>query len=137
MNAGISEEGVLRKLLEQMNAHVPSRRQRLSVLLRMEEPHYVDRNGREMVIERTELELIRDALRERALADVKLPIILIADAGHAQSTWRVQGEDECAVVASILGRDARGTTDRLFLYAPHVAALRRKLPTATACIFVP
>ena len=137
MSSGISGEGVLKKLLEQMNAHVPLRRRRLSELLQMDEPSYTDRNGRELSIDRTELELMKGLLDDCGLSDVKLPIVLIADAGQSQSTWRVEGKSECSLVSAVLGGKGRARSEKLFLYGPHVVELRRRLPTATTCIFVP
>lgn len=137
MSHGISGEGVLRKLLEQMNAHVPSRRRWLSELVQMDQPSYSDRSGREFVISKEELELIQRTLQARDRFDVKLPIVLIADSSMPQSTWRVEGEEECAVVAAILDRTEPEPSGRMFLYPAHVGELRRRLPTATTCIFVP
>lgn len=137
MSSGIAEEGVLRKLLSQMNSHVPARRPRLSELASMPDPHFVGRDGSSYGIDPAELALVRESLSKAGLHDIKLPIVLIADAGHEQSTWRVEGTEECAVVAAVLGRQDKDPRDRLFLYAPHVAELRRRLPTATTCMFVP
>jgi len=68
--------------------------------------------------------------------DVKIPIVLMADPGHEQSTWRVEGEEECAVISGVLGREVTGGKERMFLYGPHMADLRRKLPTTTVCMFL-
>ena len=68
---------------------------------------------------------------------MKIPIVLIADPGHPQSTWRVEGEDECAVISRVLGREGNEHKDKMFLYGPHMAELRRKLPTTTTCMFLP
>ena len=137
MAGGVADEGVLRKLLQQMNSQVPSKRPRLTELVSMPDPHYEGRDGCRYVVDRRELELIGNALRSRDLLDVKLPIILMADTSHEQSTWRVEGEEECAVVSELLKRNDGDTRTRLFLYAPHIAELRRKLPTTIVCMFIP
>ncbi|MGQ9586844.1 MAG: DUF61 family protein [Thermoplasmata archaeon] len=137
MTGSISEEGVLKRLLQQMNAHVPMRRQRLSELMEMSEPHSEGRDGRRYMISNDELLLIRAALARVGLRDVKIPIVLMADPGHERSTWRVEGEEECAVISGLLGREDTGGKERMFLYGPHMADLRRKLPTTTICLFLP
>jgi len=136
MTGSISEEEVLKRLLQQMNAHVPSRRRRLSELVEMQEPHYDGRDGQQYLISKDELLLIRAALAKAGLRDVKIPIVLMADPGHEQSTWRVEGEEECAVISGVLGREVTGGKERMFLYGPHMADLRRKLPTTTICMFL-
>jgi uncharacterized protein (UPF0216 family) len=69
--------------------------------------------------------------------DVKLPILVTAESSQEQSTWKVEGEAECAVVSYALERERVEQRDRIFLYAPHLMALRKKLPSATVCIFMP
>lgn len=137
MKGSISEEGVLRKLLEHMNSQVPSKRMRLSELLAMPEPHYVGRDGSEYAISKEELRLTKDSLDLLGIEDIKLPIVIIADSSQDQSAWRVEGETECALILHLLGKSNPERKDRIFLYAPHIATLRRMVPTVTVCMLVP
>jgi uncharacterized protein (UPF0216 family) len=129
--------GVLRKILQQINSQVPTKRISLRELLTMQEPGYTGRDGTKYVIAEEELSAVKDALTRRGHWDVKLPILLMAESSQEQSTWKVEGEVECAVVSQVLEREETGPRSPLYLYAPHIAALRRKLPTATACMFMP
>lgn len=137
MSAGISEESVLKRLLQHMNAKAPSRRVRLRELMSLDNPHYFGKDGAEYSMSKAEIDRISVALRRRGIFDLKLPIIFMADAAHDQSVWRIEGEDECAVVSEILGRSGQETTSRMYLYGPHMAELRRALPTTTVCLYVP
>jgi len=137
MKGAISEEGVLKKLLEHMNCQIPSKRIRLSELLVMSEPHYFGRDGVEYVISREELRMMKDSIDIIGVSDIKLPIVIMADSSHEQSAWKVEGEAECALVLHLLAKDNSDRKERVFLYAPHMAILRRKLPTATVCMLVP
>jgi len=137
MTGGVGEEGVLRKLIQQMNRHAPARRVLLSELAEMKDPGYSDREGRFYSIGKDELALVRKALEGRGHRDVKLPIVLVADASLSQSAWRVEGRTECAVVSAVLDRVVPEPGDRMMLYPAHMAVLRRKLPTATTQIFLP
>jgi len=137
MSGGIGDESVLRRLILQMNAQMPSRRVSLRRLLDSAEPGYEGRDGAMYAIDPEELKMIVGIVAELGLYDVRLPIVLMADASHEQSTWRVEGRAECAIVSRLLGREPAEAKDRIFLYAPHVAILRRRLPTAIACAFMP
>ena len=137
MSTGIAEEGVLRKLLQQMNAHLPSKRIRLSELLMSKEPSYADREGRKYVLREDELTKIQSIVRERGLGDIKLPIVIFAESSHERSVWRIEGRDECGVIAAVLARPPDPEVQRLFLYAPHLALLRKELPTTTVCMVGP
>jgi len=137
MTSSIGEEGVLRKLLQQMNSQAPLKRRKLSELIEMKEPFYEARDGRRYDLAAEELTLIKSTLRDLGMDDIKLPIVIMADSGHEQSSWKVEGEPECALVSRLIGKAVGTRTDELFLYAPHLAVLRRKLPTVTVCIFLP
>jgi len=137
MSGPISEEGVLRKLLQQMNRQAPSKRFRVSELLKMSEPSYVGKDGHNYSFSVDELRIVKDSLDSLGLDDVRLPIVLLADSSHEHSVWRVEGEIECALVCQLIGREFKEKRDRLFLYAPHVAMLRRRVPTCTVCLFMP
>lgn len=134
---GIDDEGVLKKLLEHMNSHVPAKRRLLSELIEMAEPCYLDRTGREMTISREELLIIQRMLPQLNLRDIKLPIVLFADASMPYPTWKVEGEDECELLSKLLGRARVPGSGPMYLYPVHLAELRRKLPTTTTCVFVP
>jgi len=137
MTGGVGEEGVLRKLIQQMNRHAPARRVLLSELSEMKDPGYSDMEGRFYSIKKGELVLVRKVLEGRNHRDVKLPIVLMTDASLSQSAWRVEGRIECAVVSAVLDRAVPEQGDRMMLYPAHMAVLRRKLPTATTLIFLP
>lgn len=137
MTGSISGEGTLKKLLQHMNNQVPSRRPKLSELLAMAEPHYVGRDGAEYLVSKEELRSVRAALDHLGIGDIRLPLILMADSSQQQSSWRVEGEVECALVLHLLGKANPERKDRVFLYVPLVAELRRIVPTTTVCMFMP
>ncbi len=136
MAAGVGDEGVLKKLLAQMNSHVPSRRSWLSELLSMREPSVRGRDGRDYVIHRSELEKVKAILLEHGLSDIKLPILLMADTTMSNPMWRIEGREECSVIAHILGRAQAEPPDRLILYTPHISIVIRELPTAATCMYL-
>ncbi|MEM0343307.1 MAG: DUF61 family protein [Thermoplasmata archaeon] len=137
MSGGIGDESVLRRLIQQMNTKAPLRRLPLRELLEMPEPSYQGRDGERYSIGKEELELIFALATELGLRELRLPIVLMADASHEQSVWRVEGRAECAIISRVIGREWAEPKEKLFLYAPHVATVRRRLPTATTCAFVP
>ena len=136
MATGVSDERVLKKLIVQMNTALPSKRIWLSELVEKEEASYRGRDGREYVIEREELLVIRGILERAGLRDVRIPIPLFADSGQEQSAWRVEGPEECAIIAHVLGRDVRQTRDPTYLYLAHMSIIRRMLPTTTVAVFL-
>ena len=137
MTSGISDEGVLRKLLQQMNSQIPVRRHSLRSLMTSEHPCYTGKDGREYAIEMGELSMVRSIIEGSGHFDVKLPILVMADARHEQPVWRVEGREECAVITGVLGRAADSEKSTLFLYGPHMAVVRRELPTTTVCMYLP
>lgn len=133
----VSSEGTFRKLLQHMNQQVPSRRIWLSALMDLKEPSYTARDGTEYLFDREELEALQRLLKVLGQGDLKLPILLIADPSQEHSAWRVEGETECAVVSRLLDKQEGESKDKMYLYAPHMAVVRKKLPTTTVCMFLP
>lgn len=136
MVSGLGEEGVLRKLLAQMNSNLPRRRIRLSELLTEHEPCFEGRDGVSYAVERKELEAIHQMLAAHGFSDVRLPILLMADPLMSQSAWRVEGREECAVISEVLGRGNQEVREKMTLYAPHLAVIMRKLPTTVVCMYI-
>jgi hypothetical protein len=136
MVSALSSERVLKKLVEQMNTALPSKRVWLSELTAMGDPSYRGRDGNDYVIDREELLLIKEALGSSGLNDVKIPILLFSDRSQEQSAWRVEGLEECTVISHVLGKAGQPIRDPVFLYLPHMAIIRRKLPTTTVGVFV-
>jgi len=136
MESGFSNERVMKKLLEQMNTALPSKRIPLNELLEKDEPSYKGRDGRDYSIDRRELVLMKKALEESGMPDVRVPIMLFTDTTLDQSAWRVEGAEECAVIAYVLGRNTRQVRSPMYLYLAHMAVVRRTLPTGTVSVFV-
>jgi len=135
MASGLSNERVLKKLMEKMNASLPTKRVWLRDLLRSENPSYHGRDGHEYSIEREELILIKNALDASGLKDVKIPILMFADTGHEQSVWRIEGREECAVISHVIGKGELRPRDPTFLYLAHMTLVRRRLPTTTVSVY--
>ena len=133
----IADEKVLGKIIQQMNAHLPSRRIWLRDLLEMADPHYTSRDKRQFILAREELELIKEIIDSHGLGDVKLPIMLWSEAGQDQAMWRVEGEIEVAIIQHVLDRNRQEPRDKLFLYFAHLSIVRRRLPTTAIPVFTP
>lgn len=135
--AGISDERVLRKLLTMMNSHIPSRRIALSELVGVSEPMIRSKTGSSYSLDPKELDLLHRTWKELGFVqELKIPIILMADSSRSCSSWRIDGKVDCAVIARLLGREWDSERDQMFLYAPHVSVIRKKLPTTTMCMYL-
>lgn len=122
--------------MESLNQHLPTQRRRLSELLEMAEPQVEGRGGVAYHLDAEELREIAGWLTEGQRALLRLPILLIAETAAEQSAWRVSGRLESLVVANAIGRPPPDG-DELRLYAPHLAELRRRLPTTTTALYLP
>lgn len=133
----MQEDAHIRKLLEIMNRHVPSKRVSLTEQLRQKETGYQGKDGVSYHIKRAELELLAGMLDELERNKLKLPIIIMTDTSdETGGAWKVMGRTEVKVVSAIVGREPE-FPDRMRLFNPHVAKLRSVLPTATTTLFSP
>jgi uncharacterized protein (UPF0216 family) len=130
-------ETQLRKLLEVMNRHVPSKRVSLAELMRSKEAEYQGKDNVVYHVKRKELDLLASMLDPGERGRLKLPIIIMTDTSYEQGgAWKVMGKLEVKVVSKIVGRDPE-FPDQMRLYHPHMVKLRSELPTATTTMFSP
>ena len=133
----MQEDTQVRKLLEIMNRHVPSKRASLAELLRLKEAGYQGKDGVSYRIKRAELDLLAGMLEEPERNKLKLPIIIMTDTSdEAGGAWKVMGRIEVKIASAIVGREPE-FPDQMRLFNPHVAKLRSVLPTATTTLFSP
>lgn len=133
----MQEEGQVRKMLEMMNRHVPSKRSSLAELLRQREAGYKGRDGVDYRIKKAELDLLAGMLDETEWGKLKLPIIVMTDtSSDSGGSWKVMGRVEVKVVSALVGREPE-SSDQMRLFNPHVGKLRSVLPTATTTLFSP
>ncbi len=101
------------------------------------EPSYCGKDGNVYRFDRAELELLSNHLSRFDWPKLKLPIIIMTDTSYDQGgAWRVMGKTETSVVSSLIGKKAE-KEDEIRLFHPHLVELRKKLPTATTCMYMP
>lgn len=128
-------EGEIRKLLESMNRHIPTRRVSLGELREAAEAGYQAKDGCRYRISMEEIELIASLLDPWDRDRIRLPIIVMTDTSEG-GMWKVMGRLEVQVVSQIVGRPPE-FEDQMRLFNPHMAELIRKLPTAVTTVFSP
>jgi uncharacterized protein (UPF0216 family) len=133
----MQEESQIRRLLESMNRHVPSKRSSLADLLKAQDPEYQGRDGVAYRIKRQELEYLASVVDSWDQSKLKLPIIIMTDTSYeAGGAWKIMGRTEVSVVSKIVGREPE-FEDQMRLFHPHMVKLRSVLPTATTTMFSP
>ncbi|MBI0583955.1 MAG: DUF61 family protein [Methanomassiliicoccus sp.] len=132
----MQEDTQMRKLLEMMNRHVPSKRASLAELLNAPEAEYQGKDGVRYRIKRGELEYLAGIVDTWDRPKLKLPIIIMTDTGYEAGAWKVMGRVEVKVVSKIVGREPEAE-DQMRLFHPHMVQLRTVLPTATTTLFSP
>jgi uncharacterized protein (UPF0216 family) len=128
-------KNVLIKTIQNMNQHLPGKRQNLTDLLQMEKPGVRGKDNTFFVMEKAELELISQSLPRFLWARLRLPMLIEMSPDFGSGAARVQGEAEAEAVAKILGKE-RPLDKRIIIYLPEVRELRRKLPTTTQYAFM-
>jgi len=133
----MQEEGQIRKMLEMMNRHIPSKRSSLADLLKQREAGYKGKDGVDYRIKKAELDLLAGMLDDMERNKLKLPIIIMTDTSSDHGgSWKVMGRVEVKVVSALVGREPE-FPDQMRLFNPHVGKLRSVLPTATTTMFSP
>jgi uncharacterized protein (UPF0216 family) len=132
----MQDETQIRKLLEMMNRHVPSKRASLAELLKAQDAGYQGKDGVHYHIKRNELEYLKEIVDPWDQERLRLPIIIMTDTGDEAGAWKIMGRVEVSVVSKIVGREPE-FQDQMRLFHPHMVKLRSVLPTATTTMFSP
>jgi uncharacterized protein (UPF0216 family) len=132
----MQDETQIRKLLEMMNRHVPSKRASLAELLKAQDAGYQGKDGVHYHIKRNELEYLKEIVDPWDQERLRLPIIIMTDTGDEAGAWKIMGRVEVSVVSKIVGREPE-FPDQMRLFHPHMVKLRSVLPTATTTMFSP
>ncbi len=125
----------LKDELRIINKHMPYRRISLCDLIDMNPPYIVLRDGTTHLIDKRELQLLRDILGDKACL-IKIPIIIESSPSLGEGVYRIRDPVAALAVAKILGLDYSGKGELIF-YRPQLYELRTRLRTTTTIIFNP
>jgi len=129
------DKNVLIKTIQNMNQHLPGKRQNLTDLLKMEKPGVRGKDNTFFAMDKSELDLISQSIPRFLWARLRLPMLIEMSPDFGSGAARIQGEAEAEAVAKILGKE-RPLEKRIIIYLPEVRELRRKLPTTTQYAFM-
>jgi uncharacterized protein (UPF0216 family) len=133
----MQEDSQIRKMMEMLNRHVPSKRTSLADYLKGTDAEYEGKDGVRYHIKRRELEYLASLLDDWEWTKLKLPIIIMTDTSYeAGGAWKIMGKTEVKVVSKIVEREPE-FEDSMRLFHPHMVKLRTALPTATTTLFSP
>lgn len=123
------------KTVQTMNQHLPGKRRKLTDLLKEEKPGVRGKDNTFYIIDKSELDLVCNALPRYMWDRLRLPILIEMSPHYGSGSARIQGPAECELVRKLLNTD-RGDDKFMIIYLPDVRDLRRKLPTASQYAFV-
>jgi uncharacterized protein (UPF0216 family) len=135
MNEGI-DELLLRALRDELriiNKHLVYERKRLCDLLKMDTPYFILRDGSISIIDRRELELLRNLTSDPC--KLKLPIIIEYDPSLGEATYIIRDDEAVKAIAKLL--DLKNYKIPLFIYRPQLYIIRSRLRTTTTIVFIP
>jgi len=127
----------LRGELRVLNAHLPCEQKPLSDLLGEEYPNVVCNDGSTHLFKRKELEYLASLIDTDEQGALLLPMLIEVNPGQSELPIICQGEVEKEVISKILDMPATVKQNRIILYKPQLAVLRKSLKTTTQYVFSP
>ncbi|MET1159929.1 MAG: DUF61 family protein [Thermoprotei archaeon] len=125
---------VLREELIIVNKHLPYKRVSLCKLLEMPIPYYTTRDGSISIVDRRELEYLRQVAGDKA-CELYIPIVIEYSPSMGESTYIIRDRVASEVIAKILGIKYSG--EALVIYRPHLIEIRSRLRTTSTIVFTP
>jgi len=127
----------LRDELRVLNAHLPCEQKTLSELLGEEYPNVVCNDGSTHLFKRKELEYLASMTDTDEQGILLLPMLIEVGPGQSEVTIICQGEVEKKVISKILNIPTTVKENRIIIYRPQLALLRKPLKTTTQYLFPP
>ncbi|MFC1952234.1 DUF61 family protein [Chloroflexota bacterium] len=127
----------LRGELRVLNAHLPCEQKPLSDLLGEEYPSVVCNDGSTHLFKRKELEYLAGMLDADEQKALLLPMLIEVSAGEGEMAIICRGKVEVKVTSQILDMPITTKQERITLYKPQLALIRKPLKTTTQYLFTP
>jgi len=125
----------LRGELRIVNAGLPRSRKTLATLLREEYPRLICSDSSIHFFKRRELEQLATILDTDEQEALLLPIFIELRVDQNQASVICQGELEEKIVSRILNMPVTSEQERITIYRPQLALLRKVLKTTTQYVF--
>ncbi len=127
----------LKSELRVVNAHLPSKQKPLSDLLDEEYPHILCRDGSTHLFRRKELKYLAGLLDADEQKKLLLPILIDVGAAEGEMAVICPGVVVENVISKVLDMPVTRRQDRVVIYKPQLAILRKLLRTTTQYLFHP
>ena len=127
----------LRGELRVLNAHLPCEQKPLSDLLGEEYPNVVCNDGSTHLFKRKELEYLASMLDTDEQEALLLPMLIEVNPGQGEMAIICRGKAEEKVISKILNMPVTTKQERIMLYKPQLALIRKPLKTTTQYLFSP
>ncbi|MDY7019377.1 MAG: DUF61 family protein [Chloroflexota bacterium] len=125
----------LRGELRIVNAGLPRSRKTLATLLREEYPLVICSDSSIHIFKRRELEQIATILDTDEQEALLLPIFIELRVDQNEASVICQGEVEEKIISRILNMPVTSEQERITIYRPQLALLRKALKTTTQYVF--
>jgi hypothetical protein len=127
----------LKSELRVVNAHLPSKQKPLSDLLDEEYPHILCCDGSTHLFRRKELKYLAGLLDADEQKKLLLPILIEVGAAEGEMAVICPGAVEEKAISKVLDMPVTRRQDRVVIYKPQLAILRKLLRTTTQYLFHP
>jgi hypothetical protein len=123
--------------LRVLNAYLPCEQKLLSDLLGEEYPNVVCNDGSTHLFKRKELEYLASMIDTDEQEALLLPMLIEVNPGQGEMAIICRGEVEEKVISKILDMPVIPKQERIMIYKPQLALIRKPLKTTTQYLFSP
>jgi uncharacterized protein (UPF0216 family) len=123
--------------LRVINAHLPIQQKTLAGLLAEDIPGIACKDGSAHLFKRKELTYLAGFLDEEERKSLLLPLLIEVNPGRDEIAVVCRGQGEEKVVSAVLDMPVTVKKNRITLYKPQLAVLRKQLRTTTQYLFSP
>lgn len=133
------EKKISFRFIKTLNRHLPFKRKTLKELLHEDRPSIRNRDNSVHSFDKKELLKLAEMTSDWDHDRLRLPIYLEMSSSMERGTIRISGRIESSIIGKILyeGEEKAKLDDKdsRIIYYPHLATIRKELPTTTQFMF--
>lgn len=124
------------RMIAGLNSNVPAVRRTLMDYIENGNLFYTTKKGETVEFPRAGIDYLASVTNDQEKLTLRLPVFVSTDTASERAAWKIDGRTETAVFARVLGKRVH-SEDKLPIYYPDLAELKKKIPGLVFTLFLP
>ena len=124
------------RMIAGLNSNIPMHRRTLMDYIENGNYEYYTKAGDTVSFPRESIDYLDTVTDNSEKILLRLPVFVSTDTAAERASWKIDGRTEVAVFSRVLGKRVH-SADKLPIYYPDLAELKKKIPGLVFTLFLP